>query len=73
MKLDKRYFNVFYQGIKYGNPVIGSIDMTVNGGYLNLIETINIIKGDNNGMTDVCITNIIELNKADYIDWVRKY
>jgi len=71
----KRYFIVFYAGLILTKQ--GKVQMqgqstlsTYDNRYLNRIRTIDILKKDN-ALSQVIITNIIELSKDDYRAWIE--
>lgn len=74
-----RYFIVFanFKGInKWGCPENGSLTATiyVDGGFPNednLTKFIRNILSDKKGFreTNICLTNILELSKQDYLDF----
>lgn len=47
----------------------GQIDITTNGGYLNMAATVDMIKSKLEYEAVVVITNIIELSESDYNHW----
>lgn len=61
-----RYFVVFYSGIDNdSSPVLGHQGFTANG-YLHMDTIYELLKKESPEIFDVAVTNIIELNKADY-------
>lgn len=62
--MSNRYFIVFFTCEKNRH---GHIDIITDGEYLNLRETIDLIKDDS--IKDPIMTNIIELNETDFKQW----
>lgn len=76
MKNKTRYFIVFYTANSTSTLGIinGHMDIICTGevAFLNLEETIKIIKEQNKKFKDVCLTNFVEVKKTDYDIW-KKY
>jgi hypothetical protein len=75
LKLNERYFLVFFNAIQdsmFGQkPVAGFFESrTENGSYLNRHKVIRSI--EQKGGKEVIITNIIELNEDEYLDWIAR-
>lgn len=68
-----RYFIVFYQAInKDDSMTYGNRAYTTNGYYLVWKRIVKDIKEEDKIVKDAWITNIIELNKRDYKDWLTE-
>ena len=73
MKKRDRFFIVMYVSNRPSGHKIGQTSFITEGGYLNKLKTIEMMK--KNGYKDECqfvITNIIELSGNDYNDWMQK-
>lgn len=66
----KRYFIVCYIGNINNGRLTGSIDFIVSGGNHINKDAVKQIENKFN-VTDVVITNIIELNKLDFKDYMK--
>ncbi len=65
----ERYFIVYYQGLANGSHSIGY--MTSKGNtYINIKQATEYIINNSN-YTDVVITNIQELSKEDYNEFIK--
>jgi len=68
--LANRYFIVFYFGtVKNGNATGYMEFTTYEGAYLNKSMTIIQLSKNNLNLTDIVITNILELNDVDFNEW----
>ena len=67
-----RYFSVIYMGQHSLGRLIGSLDITTNGQYINRILTMENIKTANSELNDIVITNVIEMTKDDFDSWTDK-
>lgn len=69
----KRYFIVFYYCIIKRGKYSGHTDvLREDGGYVNRRQFIeDTIRDSVHDVSSVVITNIIELNESDYLDWYR--
>lgn len=67
MEDKSRYFIVTY-AFDGGN---GSVEFITNGCYVNKNVIINYIKEDKPYLKKIIITNIIELNRNDYWDYIK--
>ena len=67
----KRYFIVFYSCQSKEGNYSGHVDVTTELGlYVNRKGfTSDLIAESKYKITSVIITNIIELNESDYLDW----
>ena len=68
--LVSRYFAVAYSGRHEDGIYTGLIDIHTNSGYLNSAGTIESIRKAV-GITNVVITNIIEMTKEDFDSWTN--
>lgn len=72
MKTKDRYFIVMYVSNCSKGHVKGQTSFKTDGGYLNKSKSTEMLKGK--GFKDenqYVITNIIELSKSDYEDWIE--
>ena len=68
--MKNRYFIVMYVAKSNTGHIINQGHFETNGHYLSLKGTIDFIrKGSQDAVTNIAITNIIELSKSDYEDW----
>ena len=67
-----RYFLVAYIGTHPLGKLTGFVDVTTKGQYLNRRFTIENIKELNKELSDIVITNIIEITKEDFNSWNEK-
>lgn len=67
--LANRYFLVFYIGNVPNGKVTGYIDFTTDGCYLSKSKTIKQIEEVSKNLTEIVITNIIEVSESDSKDW----
>lgn len=66
----KRYFIVFY---RTSTDVIGQTTIIVNSkGYLNLKQALDIVNKNLGLVNEVVLTNIIEINKSEYVTYIYK-
>lgn len=65
----KRCFIVFYRANKGNSLVTGYINFITDGCFLNRKKTIEQISESSDGLTQIVITNIIEISESDYNDW----
>lgn len=67
--LANRYFLIFYIGNVPNGKVTGYMNFTTDGCYLNKLKTIEQIKEANKNLTEIVITNIVEMSESDSKDW----
>lgn len=68
--LANRYFIVFYIGNVAEGRITGYMDFqTYEGSYLNKAMTLIQLHKNNLKITEIVITNIIELKENDYTEW----
>lgn len=63
----KRYFITFYLGKSQSGTIQGQISIVANVGFPPRREMTRII--EENNVTNVVITNVIELSRKDYEYW----
>ena len=66
---EKRYFIVNYIGILGIRNCTGMINMVSDALFLNKKRAFEIIEEHNTGITQIVITNILELSQKDYESW----
>jgi len=69
--VSKRYFVVGFLGATPKGQAEGTINMLSDGGYLNRAIATRVVEQHNKGITNVVISSVIELSKADYDAWVE--
>jgi len=64
-----RYFVVGYIGTMHTGQLTGSVNMWSESGYLTRARATQVIEEYNEGINNVVITNVTELNKEDFEAW----
>lgn len=69
--MKSRYFVIFYIGVENSSiTTYGHSTFITTGNYPSSKGIVKKIRKDESDFDEVALTNIMELNKKDFVDWI---